>query len=662
MSSNILYIADLPQNTDKSILHEVFDSVGTILDIQIIPKPSSCSAKVTFSTHEEAERGLVEKLYTKIHDKPMHITWNRENPRHPDSENTIVINGLDPSIEEPDLHKVMEGYGKVLYCRITRNMKNQSTGKAIIFFEDAQGAHRATDELSNAEINGRSVTISKFVPKPKNNRDLLNLPHGVVYFETKTPNIGMLQKTYPAAFHIQILESGALLYFPDIETTSRTIGESKSQLFTKAKLEIVQAARLSVESRLVCVSGLRTSFNQDSFTKFFSQAGKVINVEPVQTVELTNSVVVQYDKPESRDKSLAQLDLTIIPGQNTPIRVLPFIDKTISHQLGGLVQFNELDPSMTRKNLKQMFPNSMACSVSPTEHGTCYGFVMFKSFGEATVAVQTAQFRNFFIYPPIQYFDAITSFSDDDPNCVAIYNFDPSANEKTILSDLATRNENSFYKYQTAALLFYSNSEAAIPNYLALKQKKYDCDLLSSNTACRVMGRLASIGLCVEWSYHLVFFNNLDQEYGAKQLRELLESKSVPVVSCFVNLLPGTGQSKGNGIILFTNPNFAQYCIANPQILYDAGHNVQLQYYNNKIGYTVQYNVNYQMPSQPPTAKKPWTPREFMKQFVYLNFKAKDVQAMLLEKIDQLSVNDSHNITANYHQFIQWIEQWIAQK
>ena len=96
--------------------------------------------------------------------------YNEKNPKG-DNRRRIRVENLNKDMQNPELAKLFEQYGKLTRCGIKYDKLGHSTGIADIEFSTHEECEKAIKEIDNAEINGVKVRV-KYAPNryPKYSR------------------------------------------------------------------------------------------------------------------------------------------------------------------------------------------------------------------------------------------------------------------------------------------------------------------------------------------------------------------------------------------------------------------------------------------------------------------------------------------------------------
>jgi polyadenylate-binding protein len=171
-----VYIGDLPSQTDEAFLRGLLQDFGTIQDGAVLIKKhrslDKCFAFVTFDSHENAAKAIQEYNYTKLDGTPIRMSWaDAETKRIRQSgKGNLFIHGLDESIEVSQLHEAFSNFGEIISCKIPQT-KGKSNGYGYIQFRNPEDAERARQDLAEASINGKQITIETYNKPAKKSVD-----------------------------------------------------------------------------------------------------------------------------------------------------------------------------------------------------------------------------------------------------------------------------------------------------------------------------------------------------------------------------------------------------------------------------------------------------------------------------------------------------------
>ena len=178
----------------KDFLHMFFGEMGPIESIDLKSDLTDrsgrpiCYAFVTFESHDDAQRAMVELNYTKLNGVPMRLVWAdpETNRIRKSGRGCLLIKNLDPAIEVSQLHDALGNFGEIISCKIATDAYGRSLGYGYVQFREQKDADQAMQDLKEATINGRPVHIERYEKRQRQNPEdtytnvyIENLPESV---------------------------------------------------------------------------------------------------------------------------------------------------------------------------------------------------------------------------------------------------------------------------------------------------------------------------------------------------------------------------------------------------------------------------------------------------------------------------------------------------
>ncbi|OHT14699.1 hypothetical protein TRFO_14882 [Tritrichomonas foetus] len=686
-ATTALYASELPNSTTEEQLQEFFNNYGNVKHVKIFTRTTTKSAKISFSTKEEAEKVLKETSGLKFLDKPFKITWNVDRTRNNDS--SIVVNNLPQSTEgTPLLKNVLQKFGAVTNIRFIKSNNNnnpngnqnnnsQNDTRAIVYFQTSQSAQAALHDHSWCHLLGPKVTVTATVsggprqggPSSAGPVELAVLPPYLLYSHDDDNCLKSSE-----SYAILKIQPGFLAFYNTPEIALQVAAASNGKATGKVTSDIFFQALREIEKRTVFV-GCLSGTSEAEVAAFFEQAG------PIASLRFNaRTATIQFKTIEDREKAI-KFNRQIFGQQVKPIIVTPYFDHNLQQSQCGLLQFNELPASTKIDDLAGEFSQYgevLTASICPNALGqNPTGFVLFSKYEDAVKAKTTnTNYINVFLYPGLHPSEAVGFFLDSNTapnNCLAIYD----VTDKNILEELRGYGYvlTSFIISNTA-FAYFSVESTAVEAYKALKEKGKTVELLSGNVLIAAFNSLRNIALPIEWQYSFLYVTSLPGEIGNKDLRTILtERLGCQIDSCFIGLAPASGLSSETAAVLCSSMQFAQ--LAGNLASYAQGSKVQL--FMSRLGYTAHappqkyrlpttpgannsgarsYGAMNQQPQIGGRQQQQIAPREWIKQFVLLNFAAQEEN--LRSTIDNLTVNQAYQLTRDFSTFTAWIEGLVA--
>lgn len=161
---NAIHVSNLPMGATVEFIRTLFSECGTVINVFLKNKPTGSYCFVEFADREEAERAVRDFNYTKLNGESIVITLTNHGimSRIDSGEGNLFVRGIDESIEAPQLHELFSHFGEVISCKIPC-LNGKPRGYAYVQFANPADGDRAMKELADSTINGKAITIEKFV-------------------------------------------------------------------------------------------------------------------------------------------------------------------------------------------------------------------------------------------------------------------------------------------------------------------------------------------------------------------------------------------------------------------------------------------------------------------------------------------------------------------
>ena len=107
---------------------------------------------------KEDKAGKLRPLLRKRGRKFNRRRFDDSKPKT-DNRRRIKVENLNKDMQNPDLIKLFEQYGKLTRCGIKFNKLGQSKGIADVEFSTHEECEKAINILDNADINGEKIRV-----------------------------------------------------------------------------------------------------------------------------------------------------------------------------------------------------------------------------------------------------------------------------------------------------------------------------------------------------------------------------------------------------------------------------------------------------------------------------------------------------------------------
>ena len=161
---NGIHVSNLPAVVSSDFLKSLFSEAGTVINVVLKQKPTKCFAFIDFALSAEAEIAVQDFNYTKLNGDSIIVTRTTADVINAikSGESNLFIKGLDPTVDSIQLHELFSNYGEVISVRIPLS-NGIPRGFAYVQYMKKEDAERAQAELTDSTINGKEVTVVKFL-------------------------------------------------------------------------------------------------------------------------------------------------------------------------------------------------------------------------------------------------------------------------------------------------------------------------------------------------------------------------------------------------------------------------------------------------------------------------------------------------------------------
>jgi polyadenylate-binding protein len=163
---NGIHVSNLPAIVTVEFLKSLFSEAGTVINVVLKQKPTKCFAFIDFALAEEAIVAVTDFNYTKLNGDSIIVTRTTAEVIEAikSGESNLFVRGLDPSVDNIQLHELFSNYGEVISVRVPIS-NGIPRGFAYVQYLKKDDAERAQKELTDSTINGKEISIVKFLKR-----------------------------------------------------------------------------------------------------------------------------------------------------------------------------------------------------------------------------------------------------------------------------------------------------------------------------------------------------------------------------------------------------------------------------------------------------------------------------------------------------------------
>ena len=172
---NILYISDLPYNTNETDIKLFFKKYGdsvsliTIRDSNIHNYIKPISAKVIFKDYASANRARIEMNLRKLKGHSIRLMWEeKDNSIRYNSTSNLFIKGIPFNVQPREVYEYFMKFGDISSAKLKENFDGNHLGYGYITYYNPESAEEAIKNTNGKMLWGSMLQVNYF--KKKNER------------------------------------------------------------------------------------------------------------------------------------------------------------------------------------------------------------------------------------------------------------------------------------------------------------------------------------------------------------------------------------------------------------------------------------------------------------------------------------------------------------
>ena len=172
---NILYMSDLPYNTNETDIKLFFKKYGdsvsliTIRDSKYHNDIKPISAKVIFKDYSSANRARIEMNLRKLKGHSIRLMWEeRDNSIRYNSTSNLFIKGIPFNIQPREVYEYFMKFGDISSAKLKENSDGNHLGYGYITYYNPESAEEAIKNTNGKIVWGSMLQVNYF--KKKNER------------------------------------------------------------------------------------------------------------------------------------------------------------------------------------------------------------------------------------------------------------------------------------------------------------------------------------------------------------------------------------------------------------------------------------------------------------------------------------------------------------
>ena len=172
---NVLYISDLPYNTNETDIKLFFKKYGdsvsliTIRDSKYHNDTKPISAKVIFRDYSSANKARIEMNLRKLKGHSIRLMWEeRDNSIRYNSTSNLFIKGIPFNVQPREVYEYFMKFGDISSAKLKENFDGNHLGYGYITYYNPESAEEAIKNTNGKIVWGSMLQVNYF--KKKNER------------------------------------------------------------------------------------------------------------------------------------------------------------------------------------------------------------------------------------------------------------------------------------------------------------------------------------------------------------------------------------------------------------------------------------------------------------------------------------------------------------
>nr|CAB3470740.1 unnamed protein product [Digitaria exilis] len=150
-----LYVGDLAESVDETVLLGVFSQVAPVASVRVcrdtITGVSLGYGYVNFHTRQDAVRALEALNFVPLNGKNIRLMGSKH--------------AEEWTINDEKLKKLFEEFGEITSCKITLDSKGRSKGSGFVSFATTEAGHSAINAMNGKMVENKPLYVGLHQPK-----------------------------------------------------------------------------------------------------------------------------------------------------------------------------------------------------------------------------------------------------------------------------------------------------------------------------------------------------------------------------------------------------------------------------------------------------------------------------------------------------------------
>lgn len=162
-----LYVGNLHSECNDAVLYKKFSTIGHLVSVKVCRDSETSKslgyAYVNFREEEDAKKAIESMNYDVLYGQAIRIMSANKKPSAFPKAANIVVKNLDPYTNEFNLKEIFSPFGEIVSIKVPKTFRGDSKGIGFVQFAEEEAANEAIASVNGTEIQGRKVSVSKYV-------------------------------------------------------------------------------------------------------------------------------------------------------------------------------------------------------------------------------------------------------------------------------------------------------------------------------------------------------------------------------------------------------------------------------------------------------------------------------------------------------------------
>jgi polyadenylate-binding protein len=174
----ILYIGELPPNTDQYFLYQLIMEKGNFTVDSITTKNTKDNKSYAYVKFGNEKEGIMIINLALKAKEILHLSningyvirtniFNKHLEKNDNLIGNLFIKNLPENLTSKELCDIFQEFGDISSIKLRQGVKGECQGQGYVQFSNELDAEKAMEKLNGSDIKGKQIVIEKFHEKKK---------------------------------------------------------------------------------------------------------------------------------------------------------------------------------------------------------------------------------------------------------------------------------------------------------------------------------------------------------------------------------------------------------------------------------------------------------------------------------------------------------------